>query len=396
MPLLRIGSVGTHSNKSDFRREKGASMEWERADGADGSGASSGGGVPKGKKGGKGKIVLIAVVALIAIFAIARCNSGSSDAKNSKLEWPTSGLATMLPDPGTDRGKVDYNSDSRFSATLAKYSSSDYSGYVDACKEKGFTVEGELNGSIYKAFNEEGYQLSLYYDESKEELSVSLDAPDEMATITWPTSGPGSLVPAPSSTEGSILQDSSEVYQVNVGDMDKDAFSAYVTQCKDAGFNVDYRSGDTYYEASNADGAKLRIDYRGANVVSVRVDVSEASSPSTEADASSDSSSSTASTDSTAASDASLVTPEFKEMMDSYEEFINKYCDFMVKYSNASATDQASMLADYTDLMQQESDWLQRIDAIDESTLSAADDAYYLDVQARVTQRLAESGTQLQ
>ena len=131
-------------------------MEWERADGADGSGASSGGGVPKGKRGGKGKIVLIVVVALIAIFAIARCNSGSSDAKNSKLEWPTSGLATMLPDPGTDRGKVDYNSDSRFSATLAKYSGSDYSGYVDACKEKGFTVEGGLNGSTYKAFNEEG------------------------------------------------------------------------------------------------------------------------------------------------------------------------------------------------------------------------------------------------
>ena len=365
-------------------------MEWERADGADGSGASSGGGVPKGKRGGKGKIVLIVVVALIAIFAIARCNSGSSDAKNSKLEWPTSGLATMLPDPGTDRGKVDYNSDSRFSATLAKYSGSDYSGYVDACKEKGFTVEGGLNGSTYKAFNEEGYQLSLYYYESKEELSVSLDAPDEMATITWPTSGPGSLVPAPSSTEGSIVQDSSEVYQVNVGDMDKDAFSAYVTQCKDAGFNVDYRSGDIYYEASNADGAKLRIDYRGANVVSIWVDISDASS------AGSDAASSSASTDSSTTADSSLITPEFKETMDSYEEFMNKYCDFMVKYTGADAADQASMLADYTDLMQQEADWAKRISAVDESTLSDADDAYYIEVQARVSKRLIDAGVQIQ
>ena len=30
------------------------------------------------------------------------------------------------------------------------------------------------------------------------------------------------------------------------------------------------------------------------------------------------------------------VTPEFKEMMDSYEAFMNQYCDFMVKYVNAT------------------------------------------------------------
>lgn len=172
--------------------------------------------------------------------------------------------------------------------------------------------------------------------------------------------------------------------------MDKDAFSAYVTQCKDAGFNVDYRSGDIYYEASNADGAKLRIDYRGANVVSIWVDISDASS------AGSDAASSSASTDSSTTADSSLITPEFKETMDSYEEFMNKYCDFMVKYTDADAVDQASMLADYTDLVQQETDWAKRISDVDESTLSDADDAYYIEVQARVSKRLIDAGVQIQ
>ncbi len=365
-------------------------MEWEKANGAGGSGTSSGSGVPKGKKGGKGKIVLLVIIALIAIFMATRFRGNSRDAKNSKLDWPTSGLATMLPEPGTDKGEVDVNLDDAFAATLAEYSADDFSNYVNACKDKGFTVDADQIGIDYAAFNEEGYKVSLTYYERKEELTVRLEAPDEMSTITWPTSGPGSLLPAPPSTQGSIVNDTSKLYQVNVGDMDKNALSAYAAQCKEAGFNVDYRSGDTYYEASNADGAKLRIDYRGANVVSIRVDVSDASS------AGSDAASSSASTDSSTTADSSLITPEFKETMDSYEEFMNKYCDFMVKYTDADAVDQASMLADYTDLVQQEADWAKRISSVDESTLSDADDAYYIEVQARVSKRLIDAGVQIQ
>lgn len=395
-------------------------MKWKRANGTGDSGASSGGEAPQSKKGGKSKIILIVIVALVslvAIFMVSTCKGESSDAKDSELDWPTSGLATMLPKPSTSKGRVYINSDDAFSVTLSECSSSGSSSYVDACKEKGFTVEAKQASDSYHAFNEEGYKLSLYYHKSKEELSVSLEAPDKMSSITWPTSGPGSLVPTPPSTQGSIVIDSSKVYQVNVGGMDKDTFSAYAAQCKEAGFNVDYSSGNTSYTASNADGAKLHINYRGANVVSVRVEAAEASSDgdgastssnstptdsSTTSDAdgsgastSSNSGSSSASTDSSTASDASPVTPEFKEMLDSYEKLIDKYCDFMATYSSASTADQASMLADYTDLAKQEADWAKRMKAVDRSTLSAADDAYYIEVLARVSQRLIETGAQM-
>ena len=93
------------------------------------------------------------------------------------------------------------------------------------------------------------------------------------------------------------------------------------------------------------------------------------------------------------------VTPEFKEMMDSYEAFMNQYCDFMVKYVNATSSgDSATLLAmtaDYASLVQQELDWASKIDGIDESTLSPADDAYYLEVQGRVLKKLGETGVSL-
>lgn len=93
------------------------------------------------------------------------------------------------------------------------------------------------------------------------------------------------------------------------------------------------------------------------------------------------------------------VTPEFKEMMDSYEAFMNQYCDFMVKYADATSSGDSatllSMTADYTSLVQQELDWASKIDGIDESTLSPADDAYYLEVQGRVLKKLGETGASL-
>ena len=93
------------------------------------------------------------------------------------------------------------------------------------------------------------------------------------------------------------------------------------------------------------------------------------------------------------------VIPEFKEMMDGYEAFMDRYCDFMVKYTDATNSgDSAALLAmaaDYAGLVQQELDWAGKIDGVDESALSPADDAYYLEVQGRVLEKLGEAGLSL-
>ena len=90
------------------------------------------------------------------------------------------------------------------------------------------------------------------------------------------------------------------------------------------------------------------------------------------------------------------VAPEFKEMMDSREAFMDQYCDFMAKYTDATSSgDSAALLAmtaDYASLVQQELDWAGKMDGVDESALSPADDAYYLEVQGRVLKKLGETG----
>lgn len=85
--------------------------------------------------------------------------------------------------------------------------------------------------------------------------------------------------------------------------------------------------------------------------------------------------------------DYSLVTPEFKETMDAYEAFYDEYIAFMNKYTSGEG-DMMSMMNDYMAMLDKMEEWSNKIDAIDESTLTPADDAYYLLVTLRIEQKL--------
>ena len=85
--------------------------------------------------------------------------------------------------------------------------------------------------------------------------------------------------------------------------------------------------------------------------------------------------------------DTELVTPEFKEMMDSYEEWFDSYIEFMNSYNETD--DPMAMLQKYTEFMSQYTEVMNKMGAIDQKELSPADSAYYLEVTARIYQKLA-------
>ena len=80
------------------------------------------------------------------------------------------------------------------------------------------------------------------------------------------------------------------------------------------------------------------------------------------------------------------IRPQVKEMCDSYEAFVDEYCEFMVKYSK-NPTD-LSLLSSYTSYMSKLSEFEQKMDAVDESTLSKEEDKYYIDTMLRCEQKM--------
>lgn len=80
---------------------------------------------------------------------------------------------------------------------------------------------------------------------------------------------------------------------------------------------------------------------------------------------------------------------EFKAAMDSYENFMNEYVNFMKKYM-ADPSDM-SLLMDYADYMSKYSDFVEDFEEWeDDDDMNAAETAYYIDVQARVSKKLLE------
>ena len=83
------------------------------------------------------------------------------------------------------------------------------------------------------------------------------------------------------------------------------------------------------------------------------------------------------------------VTPEVKEAMDSYEAFFDKYIEFMQVYEESEST--AELMLEYADYMAQYAEMTEKIEAIDEDSLSTADQMYYIEVMSRVSQKLLDA-----
>jgi len=82
------------------------------------------------------------------------------------------------------------------------------------------------------------------------------------------------------------------------------------------------------------------------------------------------------------------IRPEVKEFLDAYEACMDEYVEFMQKYLNADPTSMVSMLGDYYSILARYTEFAEKIDAFDESELTNAELAYYLEVTNRVSQKL--------
>ncbi len=89
-----------------------------------------------------------------------------------------------------------------------------------------------------------------------------------------------------------------------------------------------------------------------------------------------------------ARSSASGVTPEFRETMDSYEAFFDEYVAFMTGIGEA---EDLSYLLRYFDMLDRYGEMMDNLVAIDEDSLSPADEQYYLEVMTRIEKKLLEA-----
>ena len=218
---------------------------------------------------------IVALVLAVVLLAPYMTLFGTDYGDAEKFAWSDILLADVIPEPKSHLGEILANSDEYLSLYVYKTSAEDYSKYVNACEEKGFTVEAEQSDLSYYAYNADGYKLSLYYDENDSKMSISVDAAEEYGALVWPDSEIASMLPVPKSTTGEITQDDEKGFAAYVSDTPIEEYNAYVAACADKGFTVEASESEKSYSAKNSDGYQLSVSYQGNGVMSISVDEPE-------------------------------------------------------------------------------------------------------------------------
>ena len=209
----------------------------------------------------------LSFVLIIPYFSLFKINS----ADYMKYDWSSVVLAEMLPQPESPYGEIISNSEDCFSLDVTKTTEGQYKEYIEACKDKGFTIDTETTGSFFYAYNDRGYKLSLSYYDYDSEMHINLDSAMEMEAITWPDNEMAKLLPVPKSTIGKIYSNDEDGFSVYIGNTTIDDYNAYVKACEEKGFTVDVQKKDKTFSAKNADFYKLSVDYKGNNVIYISI-----------------------------------------------------------------------------------------------------------------------------
>lgn len=80
--------------------------------------------------------------------------------------------------------------------------------------------------------------------------------------------------------------------------------------------------------------------------------------------------------------------PEFKEAMDSYEAFYDEYCEFMKAYSENPYD--LTLLGQYAEIVEKATEVEEAFEEWDSDDLNSTELQYYMEVTARIAQKLAE------
>ena len=184
--------------------------------------------------------------------------------------WPDNAISKMIPVFDNKDGIIDTDTEETLEITMCEVTHEDYDTYVSKCEQAGFTIDIDKNNNEFTAFNEAGYELSVSVKGMKT-INITANAPRKMAALTWPTTGPATLIPKPNFTVGAVGNNYDWVYSVYLANNTIDDFNAYVDKCISAGFDDDYTRSDTYFSADKGKDKDLTVEYVGFNTIYIRI-----------------------------------------------------------------------------------------------------------------------------
>lgn len=95
-----------------------------------------------------------------------------------EINWPEGVAGKLLPMPKSLNGNFSYENEKGFLVYIGNTSKDECVEYIEACKEKGFTIDYSKGDEYYYANNSEGWLVHICY-EGNNTMSVKITAPKD-------------------------------------------------------------------------------------------------------------------------------------------------------------------------------------------------------------------------
>lgn len=189
-----------------------------------------------------------------------------------EIVWEQLILSTHIPTLPSVSGSIKTNTKSKSAIRIADISPAQFVDYCSTCVESGYDIDTVETETTFSGYSNEGYYLDLEYIADLSYMIINIEAPEEMAQITWPKSSIAKLVPKPESMRGRITYDRSDYFAVYIADTTKEEYQAFVEKCIDEGFNIDYEKHENAFYGDNKKGYSLTVKYTGGHVMFISID----------------------------------------------------------------------------------------------------------------------------
>ena len=215
--------------------------------------------------------LILAFVLFIPYFSTYSNKSGSSHATLKEIEtieWNNLVIGSELPDYGKTEAEVVWDNDRSLILYFYNQTKSDFKNYVDSCKNFGYNIDIEDDGTNFTAYNPKGYYLHLQWlDWGDKKLTIDLESPKEKKQIIWPNSALVKDIPIPDHLIGEVSTEYDTSYSVYLVGVEESYFTEYVSNCMSNGFNIDYSKSKTYFHGENSSGISITVEYVGFNTL---------------------------------------------------------------------------------------------------------------------------------
>ena len=124
------------------------------------------------------------------------------------FEWPTNGLALLLPQPASAVGRTMQDSGTAFEIKVGETTPETYKAYVKACEEAGFTANHNKTDTAFSASNADGYRITVSYLGFRV-MQIRIEAPEvsEASEPENPEDGGTADAPQDTATDTAVLLD---------------------------------------------------------------------------------------------------------------------------------------------------------------------------------------------